>query len=143
MVARSLAAIPVLIFMVCILSWCRRRQETAPLQRDECPSLEYRFQSAAYNSLCTHSNNQRKRSSNDAANRLRELRQDGRARGGDQLPRQDVACRDRKRVVWGQRCAVRVDLGGRRISKQNTNNWTAAIMQTNTSSIHNITKHRL
>src|SRR3546814_5483760 len=87
MVARSLAAIPVLIFMVCILSWCRRRQETAPLQRDECPSLEYRFQSAAYNSLCTHSNNQRKRSSNDAANRLRELRQDGRARGGDQIGR--------------------------------------------------------
>src|SRR3546814_17421195 len=90
MVARSLAAIPVLIFMVCILSWCRRRQETAPLQRDECPSLEYRFQSAAYNSLCTHSNNQRKRSSNDAANRLRELRQDGRARGGDRTEERRV-----------------------------------------------------
>src|SRR3546814_5530096 len=102
MVARSLAAIPVLIFMVCILSWCRRRQETAPLQRDECPSLEYRFQSAAYNSLCTHSNNQRKRSSNDAANRLRELRQDGRARGGDQLPRQDVACRPPRQHAHGE-----------------------------------------
>src|SRR3546814_4418988 len=102
MVARSLAAIPVLIFMVCILSWCRRRQETAPLQRDECPSLEYRFQSAAYNSLCTHSNNQRKRSSNDAANRLRELRQDGRARGGDQLPRQDVACRPPRQHAQGE-----------------------------------------